>query len=304
MKGVGARLQRHVHDAAGGPAVLRVVGVRLHLELLHRIGWRHVGDVVAALVRVVGRAVEQEFVVAVLAAVHRKVGQCAVVERTEVDGLRVVGDAGDQRRERYRAARLERQLRDARLIDDRAAIGLARFEQRRFGRDVDALGYAAHAELRVDDGDLTDFEPHVGPVVLLESAHLNRQRYKGRDGGTGWCSCHRCSSMAVATSLVCWLRTVTVAPGSDGLARIDNLAFDRGPELLGGRAADHRQKHCDDQHALTRLHSHHSVSSNTPRILTNTTGADARTGIGARSSAGAEMLRIRRTVALKLYRRQ
>ena len=140
MEGVGARLQRHVHDAAGGAAVLRVVGVGLHLELLHRVGRRHVGDVVAALVGVVRRAVEQEFVVAVLAAVHRKVGQRAVVERPQVDGLRVVGDAGDQHVERYRAARLQRQLGDAVPVDDGAAIGLAGLEQRRVGGDVDCLG--------------------------------------------------------------------------------------------------------------------------------------------------------------------
>ena len=66
VEAVGARLQRHVDDAAGGAPVLRVVGVGLDLELLHRVGRRHVGDVVAALVGVVRGAVEQELVVAVL----------------------------------------------------------------------------------------------------------------------------------------------------------------------------------------------------------------------------------------------
>ena len=137
---VGARLQHHVDDAAGGAAVLRVVGVGGDLHLLDGGRRRHVRDVVAALVGVVRGAIEQELVVAVLAAVHRPVGERAVVERPQVDGLGVVVDAGDEHGERHRAARLQRQLGDARAVDDRAAVGLAGLEQRRFRDDVDRLG--------------------------------------------------------------------------------------------------------------------------------------------------------------------
>ena len=128
------------------------------------------------------------------AAVHRPVGERAVVERAEVDRLGVVVDAGDEGRERHRAARLQRQLGDARLVDDRAAVGVAGFEQRRFRRDVDALGKAADAELRVDDGDLAHFEPHVGARVLLEAAHLHRQRVQPGTEERHACRCLRCSS--------------------------------------------------------------------------------------------------------------
>ena len=90
--------------AAGGPAVLRIVGVDGHLHFLNRGRRGHVGDVVAALVGVVRRAVEQELVVAILPAVHRPVRKGAVVERPQVDGLGVVIDARDQDGQRHRAA--------------------------------------------------------------------------------------------------------------------------------------------------------------------------------------------------------
>ena len=87
VEAVRARLQRHVDDAAGRAAVLRVVRVRGDFHFLDGCRRRHVGDVVAALVGVVRRAVEQELVVAALSAVHRPGGERAVVERTEVDRL-------------------------------------------------------------------------------------------------------------------------------------------------------------------------------------------------------------------------
>ena len=210
------------------------------------------------LVGVVRRAVEQELVVAVLAAVHRPVGQRAVVERTQVDRLRVVVDAGDEDRERHRAARLQRQLGDARLVDDGAAVRLARLEQRRFRRHVDALGHAADAELRIDDGDLADFEPHVGAVVLLEPAHLDGHAVQTgteeRDG--------------VVALLVRRGRRhfagFLVADGDRGarqrgLARIEHLSLHGGPEFLRGEAAGERQHQRRTQQAVVRLHSHHSV---------------------------------------------
>ena len=83
------------------------------------------------------------------AAVHRPGGERAVVERTEVDRLGVVVDAGDEHGERHRAARLQRQLRDARAVDDRAAVRPAGFEQRRLGRHRHRFGQA-DAKLHVD----------------------------------------------------------------------------------------------------------------------------------------------------------
>ena len=88
VRRVGAALQRHVDDAAAGLAVLRVIGVGLDLELLHRIDRRHVGDVVAARLRVIGRAVQQELVIGCAAAVDAPVGDGAVVERPLPNGLR------------------------------------------------------------------------------------------------------------------------------------------------------------------------------------------------------------------------
>ena len=62
MQGIGAALQRDVDDAAAGVAVLRIVGVGLDLELLHRVDRRHIGQVIGAGLRIIRRPVQQEFV--------------------------------------------------------------------------------------------------------------------------------------------------------------------------------------------------------------------------------------------------
>src|SRR5215471_2431311 len=59
--GVGAALQHHIHNAAAGVAIFRVVNVGHHVELLHGIHNRYIGDVVATHLTVVGGAVEEIF---------------------------------------------------------------------------------------------------------------------------------------------------------------------------------------------------------------------------------------------------
>ncbi len=140
---VGARLERHVDDAARRAPVLRVVAVGDDLEFLHRVDRRHVGDVVAPLNRVVRRAVEQELVVAVLAAVDRPVGDGAVVERPLINRRPVVGDARRQVRQHEGIARVQRKLGDAQVVDDHAAVGVRRLEQRRFAGDRHRLRCAS-----------------------------------------------------------------------------------------------------------------------------------------------------------------
>ena len=188
-----------------------------------------------------GSAVEQELVVAVLAAVHRPVGERAVVERPQVDGLRVVVDAGDQRGERHRAARLQRQLGDARAVDDRAAAGVARLEQRRFGRDRYLFGEPPDAHLDVDGGGFVDLEHHPGARVLLESRELDGHRVgarakeghrvaafgvrhcRGRFVGGDICQCDRGARQSA-------------------LARVEDLASNRRAEFLCSSAAGRGQQ--------------------------------------------------------------
>ena len=69
VKLVTAALEDYVHDAAGSVTVLRVIGVALHLEFLHSIHNGHIGDVIAASLPVVGRAIDEEFVLTLAAAV-------------------------------------------------------------------------------------------------------------------------------------------------------------------------------------------------------------------------------------------
>ena len=242
VEAVRAGLERHVDDAAGGAPVLRVVRVGRDLELLHGFGRRDVGDVVPALVGVVGRAVEQELVVAVLAAVHRPVGERAVVEGAEVDGLGVVGDAGDQRGERHRAAGLERQLRDASGVDDGAAARIARFEQWRFRRDRDHFRHAADSHLDIDGRGLVDLEHHARPGVLLEPLEFDRHLVPA-----GAKERQRVGAFGVGDRRRHFVR-VRVAH-RDGCTRkgalvaVDDLAANRRAELLRRRGgAGQRQK--------------------------------------------------------------
>ncbi len=168
---VRAGLQRHVDDAAGGAAVLRVVAVGDDLELLDRVDRRHVGDVVAALNRVVRRAVEQVLVVAVRAAVDRPVGDRAVVERPLIDRRSVVGDARRQVRQHERIARVERQLRHAHVVDDHAAIGLGRFD--RFADDRHRLADRSDLHLDRQRDRRADFQLHLFLRVLAEAFELD-----------------------------------------------------------------------------------------------------------------------------------
>ena len=105
-----------------------------------------------------GRAVEQELVVPVLAAVDRPVGDGAVVERPLIDRRPVVGDAGREIRQHERIARVQRQLRDALVVDDEAAVGLR--DLGRFGDDGDDFGQFADLQRDVHGLRLADFELH------------------------------------------------------------------------------------------------------------------------------------------------
>ena len=189
------------------------------------------------------------------AAVHRPVGERAVVERTEIDRLRVIVDAGDEHRESHRAARLQRKLRDARAVDDRAAASVAGLEQRRFGSDRHFFRQAADAELDVDRGGLIDFEPHPCSRVFLEPRELDGHRIgartKERNGVTAFGVGDSRGRFVGAD--VCQ-RDRGARQGA--FARIEDLASNCRPELLGGGATGRGQQQRGPQQADKRLHSH------------------------------------------------
>ena len=180
-----------------------------------------------------------------LLGAHRPVGEGAVVERAEIDGLGVVVDAGHQHGEGHRAARLQRELGDAVTVDDLAAVGAAGFEQGRLGRDVHRLGQA-DAELHVDGRDLTDLEPHVLADVLLEAAHLHRQGVEtGTQEGKG------VGTFGVRDGRRDFVG-VLVLDGHGGawqcgVTRVGDLTFDGGAEFLRACAADRGQDQRTDR---------------------------------------------------------
>src|SRR5437016_5596505 len=69
VKLVAAAFQDHVHDAAGSVTILGVIGVALHLELLNGIHNRHIGNIVASSLTIIGGAVQEELILALATAV-------------------------------------------------------------------------------------------------------------------------------------------------------------------------------------------------------------------------------------------
>src|SRR5262249_24819681 len=125
VKLVATRLDLNVDDAARSASVLCIVRVGDDLELLNRVHGRDVGEVIAALDRIIGGAIKQELVVAILAAVDGPVGNRPVVEGALVNGRTVVSNSGRERREHKRITSVEGQLGDAPVFYHVAAI---RFE--------------------------------------------------------------------------------------------------------------------------------------------------------------------------------
>ncbi len=168
VKRVGAALEHHVHDAAAGVAVLGVVEVHLHDELLHGIHDGHVGDVVAAHLAVVGGAVEHELGGGIAAAVDGPLGDGAVIEGALPDGRAAEGDAGHHDPQHERVPRIQGHFGHLLSGDHAAAGGGLGFEHGRFRDHLDGFGHGADFQADVDASDSADFQNDVLTDVLLE----------------------------------------------------------------------------------------------------------------------------------------
>ncbi len=84
-------------------------------------------------------------------------------------------------------------------------------------------------------GGLADLEPHVQCACTSGTRAARRSSCRSRGGGTGRCSCPRRSSTAVAISLVSDVCSVTVAPGSARLARVERPGLERWRGIPGRR---------------------------------------------------------------------
>ena len=294
---VGARLQRDVHDAPRRAAVLGVVGVRHDLELTDGVHRRDVRDVVSALDRVVGRAVEQELVVAVLSAVDRPVGDGSIVEGALVDGVAVVVHARHQHRQHERVARVERELDDAAVVDHRAAVGLARVQQRRFRRDVRLLAEVSHRQLDVDGGGLAHLEPQPA-AVLLEARQLDGEGIGARpQEGNGVVPV--CGGDDGRRLVGIGVLGRDRSPGHRGPGGIGDASLDGGPELL----REHRRGQAGEDDRGEQPLSHGPSCFDGPWVGRPFPGWHDRRWIRTRSKSGACGSEATRTVRASIMGR-
>ena len=111
-------------------SILRIVGVLHHGEFLDGVLDRYVGNIVGAHLRVIGGAVQQEFVVFLQTAVHHPIGDRTVIERPLPDGGSTEGDPGRRETQHERiAARIQGQVRNVLGVDQAAAVRGLRVQQ-------------------------------------------------------------------------------------------------------------------------------------------------------------------------------
>src|SRR5262245_19113304 len=108
MKLISARLGHDRYDTAACTAVLRVVHIRQHLELLNRLHGGYMDNGAVALH--VADAVEKDFVLAILTPIDRHSGGAADVEGTEIPPVSRLDYARRRPGELKRVAALRRNV--------------------------------------------------------------------------------------------------------------------------------------------------------------------------------------------------
>ncbi len=165
---VRARLRDRIDDGPRGPAELRVVLVRQHLEFLDRLDRRP---------RLRARALPDDVVVVVAAVEHVVVVAWILpVDRDRVAAERLRADRRHDSRQQAdepdEVAVHARQL-DQRLLRDVAADFLRRHvDERRVGVDGDRLFERADLHRDLDARRLADLEPQILAVEFLEPLQL------------------------------------------------------------------------------------------------------------------------------------
>ena len=176
---VGSAPGDHVHDAAAGAAVLRVVDARLDAELRCRVRGRHEAEIV----RLVGlgpgvrHPVQQELVGESAAATDLEIVHAAVVERP-VGAARECGRVLHARRElrqREGIAAEQRQILDLRTVDDLAAHRVRRFENGRRSGDDDLFSERSDLQRQIDGEPIADANLDRFPLDGRESCERGGQ---------------------------------------------------------------------------------------------------------------------------------
>ena len=146
-----------------------VVGVLLDDEFLNGVDNGDVGDVVAASLGVVWRAIHHELVVRFASTVDGPLGDGAVVKRALPNGRAAEDDAGHHGAEHERITRVQGEFGNGKGVDDTGAGSGLRFKDRGFAGDVYGVSDCADFESDIDTGDLADLNRHTFAVVNFEA---------------------------------------------------------------------------------------------------------------------------------------
>ena len=163
MEIVGTGFDTDVSHTALRLPELRIEGRRLHLELLHDIGGRHIRrcNLVGVGARRGGRTVDRDIVQQAAGSAHGEVHDVGRLERTIQPDAAVKGDAGGEANQQEWVAIRERKVRDAFGIDYGAQRGAFRVEQGYFRTHRHLLFRSANFQRDVDIEAIGDADLHV-----------------------------------------------------------------------------------------------------------------------------------------------
>ena len=149
---IGPRLDHQVGHTTFGVPGAGVECRGLDLELLDKVGWRHVrsDDFAGVRRRRARHAVNGQVAAVAARAIHRVADDVRRLERPVETRRARVGDAGCQANERVGITVRRRQLGDAARIDDVAERCVGRLEERRVGGNGDSFDGLADGQRQID----------------------------------------------------------------------------------------------------------------------------------------------------------
>ncbi len=170
---VRARARHHRDGAAGAVALRRVEVGRLDAHLLDHVGVGRARDAAAAAG--IGGAVDRVVEAADTAEdAARRVGRPVDLSGDHLHLRRRTDHALREAGEQDRHVRRHRQAGDQRLIEVLARRDRGRIEERRLGRDVDALGNRADFQRQFQGQRLAHRQRDAALAQALETRHVDR----------------------------------------------------------------------------------------------------------------------------------